>query len=166
MRQQNGGASKYSQNSQIIHFGIGAAQVIDKLTVKWPSGVMQTLFNISPDQTLTLNEPTVSSIMTPASVVVPPGGDLSYTLALINETNLTMIVDYWANVTLPNGGTHPATGELLTPTRITIPPLSTATKIISHKIPLNILPGNYTYHGYAGRYKSIWNEGNFVFTVQ
>ena len=55
-REQNGGIHGHSQNSQILHFGLGQSILIDSLTIKWPSGIVQKLFNIPVNQTLTIME--------------------------------------------------------------------------------------------------------------
>jgi hypothetical protein len=46
-----------SQNDGRLHFGLGAADTIDKLVVHWPSGRTQTLQNLSADRVLTVEEP-------------------------------------------------------------------------------------------------------------
>ena len=46
-----------SQNDARVHFGLGAATVIDKLVVRWPSGIVQTLANRPVDRVLTVEEP-------------------------------------------------------------------------------------------------------------
>jgi len=46
-----------SQNEGRLHFGIGAASVIDKLIVRWPSGIVQTLEAQPVDRILTVQEP-------------------------------------------------------------------------------------------------------------
>lgn len=45
-----------SQNDGRLHFGLGAANSIDKLIVHWPSGREQTLENLNPDRVLTIEE--------------------------------------------------------------------------------------------------------------
>ena len=49
--------SFFSQLSTLMHFGLADTQRIDKLTIKWPSGVVQTLEDIEVDQLLTVTEP-------------------------------------------------------------------------------------------------------------
>ncbi len=46
-----------SQNDGRVHFGLGKATVIDKLVVRWPSGIVQTLTNQPVDGVLTVREP-------------------------------------------------------------------------------------------------------------
>ena len=46
-----------SQNDPRPHFGLGAYREVDTLTVKWPSGVVQTLQHVAADQFLTITEP-------------------------------------------------------------------------------------------------------------
>jgi hypothetical protein len=46
-----------SQNDPRLHFGLGVATVVDKITVKWPSGREQTLEKQPVDRVLTIEEP-------------------------------------------------------------------------------------------------------------
>ncbi|HXS75300.1 MAG TPA: CRTAC1 family protein [Terracidiphilus sp.] len=46
-----------SQNDPRLHFGLGAATVVDKIIVKWPSGREQTLEKQPVDRVLTIEEP-------------------------------------------------------------------------------------------------------------
>jgi len=46
-----------SQNDGRLHFGLGAAGTVDKLTVRWPSGTVQTLEAQPVDRVLTVQEP-------------------------------------------------------------------------------------------------------------
>jgi hypothetical protein len=51
------GSSYLSQDDGRIHFGLGAAMRVDKLTVHWPSGKNQTLENLATDRILVVEEP-------------------------------------------------------------------------------------------------------------
>jgi hypothetical protein len=46
-----------SQNPLELHFGLGAANRVDKLIVTWPSGSVQELFDFVADQTHVIEEP-------------------------------------------------------------------------------------------------------------
>ena len=46
-----------SQNDPRIHFGLGKNSAIEKIEIKWPSGKIQVLENVSPNQILTVTEP-------------------------------------------------------------------------------------------------------------
>jgi hypothetical protein len=46
-----------SQDDGRIHFGLGAATKVDKIVVRWPSGRVQTLENVTTDRVLTVEEP-------------------------------------------------------------------------------------------------------------
>jgi hypothetical protein len=51
-------ASGYlSQDDGRLHFGLGAAAVVDKLTIHWPSGRGQTLEKLAVDRVITVEEP-------------------------------------------------------------------------------------------------------------
>lgn len=48
----DGGSSFLSQNEQIAHFGLGShSTTVDQITIQWPSGIVQHLFDVSPNQT-------------------------------------------------------------------------------------------------------------------
>jgi enediyne biosynthesis protein E4 len=50
------GGSYFSQNDLRIHFGIGKAQKVDILELRWPSGLMETLKDIQPNQLIYVKE--------------------------------------------------------------------------------------------------------------
>jgi hypothetical protein len=51
-----GGGSYYSQSSFTLYFGIGQAQKIDRIEVRWPAGEKQNWSGITPDSTLQIIE--------------------------------------------------------------------------------------------------------------
>ncbi len=51
------GASYLVSNDIRLHFGLGDADMIDQVNIRWPNGNMQTLNNIPARQILTINEP-------------------------------------------------------------------------------------------------------------
>jgi hypothetical protein len=55
--QRIAGSSYLSQDDGRLHFGLGAAKTIDKITLQWPSGRTQTLENVAVDRVLTVEEP-------------------------------------------------------------------------------------------------------------
>ncbi len=57
VQEVSGGAGRGSQNSLPLEFGLGAATVVEKLVVRWPSGTVQTFRNVAVDQYLELTEP-------------------------------------------------------------------------------------------------------------
>ena len=46
-----------SQNDPRVHFGLAKNNMIEKIEIKWPSGIVQTLENIKVNQILTVKEP-------------------------------------------------------------------------------------------------------------
>ena len=50
------GSSFYSQNDLRVHFGIGKAERIDSLEVRWPSGHMDRFANVTANQNLKIVE--------------------------------------------------------------------------------------------------------------
>ena len=62
LREQNGKSHYGAQDDIVLHFGLGSNTRVDDITVRWPSGIVQHLYNISADQTLHLTEPPPESI--------------------------------------------------------------------------------------------------------
>lgn len=72
MDQITGATGYASQNSLILHFGLGDVEMIDEMTIKWPSGIEESYMNlpvnkyftVTEDETITntaLNRPVVTS---------------------------------------------------------------------------------------------------------
>ncbi len=56
MRLQDGGVHHRGQNHSRLHFGVGKHAQIDKITIHWPSGVVQELRGIKANQVLRVKE--------------------------------------------------------------------------------------------------------------
>ncbi|MBZ5703362.1 MAG: CRTAC1 family protein [Acidobacteriia bacterium] len=56
-----------SQHDPRPHFGLGQHGEVDRLTIRWPSGTVQTLEHVKADRILTVTEP-------PGANPAPPGG--------------------------------------------------------------------------------------------
>ncbi len=50
------GGSYYSQNDLRVHFGIGKAEKVELLEIRWPSGAVEKLENIKPNQLIVVKE--------------------------------------------------------------------------------------------------------------
>ena len=57
VRQVTSGSSSISQNMLPVHFGLGEASKVDYIEIRWPSGIVQTLSDITTNQWLTITEP-------------------------------------------------------------------------------------------------------------
>ena len=57
IREIASGASMMGQNMLEAHFGLGAATLADSVTIRWPSGTVQTLTGVAVNQRLTVTEP-------------------------------------------------------------------------------------------------------------
>lgn len=55
-REVQSGSSYLGQNDLRVHFGLGTALRADRLEVRWPSGVVETLQNIAANQLVTVQE--------------------------------------------------------------------------------------------------------------
>lgn len=56
IRGQGGGMHRFTQNHQRIHFGLATHKTVDRLTIRWPSGIVQGLENVAANQILTIRE--------------------------------------------------------------------------------------------------------------
>ncbi len=56
-RQRKGGCSMESTNDGRVLIGLGKAPLVDKITLRWPSGTEQVLENVRPNQALKVVEP-------------------------------------------------------------------------------------------------------------
>src|SRR5258708_32695493 len=60
-KQRLGGAGYLSSSDPRLLFGLGAAARIDELEIRWPSGMVNRLKNISANQYLTIKEGVTNS---------------------------------------------------------------------------------------------------------
>lgn len=51
------GGSYLSQNDLRLHFGLGNQAMVQRIDVRWPSGRLQTLTNVSADRIMAIREP-------------------------------------------------------------------------------------------------------------
>ena len=51
-----------SCNEPFVHFGLGSEETIKKMTIRWPSGIQQTLHDLPTNQLHTISEPASSSL--------------------------------------------------------------------------------------------------------
>jgi hypothetical protein len=55
-RERTAGSGYLSQDDGRVHFGLGGATVVDRLTVTWPSGTVQTLEKVPTGRVITIEE--------------------------------------------------------------------------------------------------------------
>ncbi|HXV75932.1 MAG TPA: CRTAC1 family protein [Candidatus Polarisedimenticolaceae bacterium] len=56
IRERKGGGSYQSASDPRVHFGVGSATVVDRIEVRWPSGVADVLSDVPVDRELTIVE--------------------------------------------------------------------------------------------------------------
>ncbi len=59
-RQCNADPVFLSAPSPVVHFGLGDVDVVDQLTIMWPSGIRQDMINVPVDQRMQVLEPAVT----------------------------------------------------------------------------------------------------------
>jgi hypothetical protein len=50
------GGGYFSQNDLLVHFGLGKAEKVDLIEIRWPSGQVDTVQNIKPNQVIYVKE--------------------------------------------------------------------------------------------------------------
>ncbi len=55
-----------------LHFGLGAATAVERIEIRWPSGIQQVLLHMACDRQLTIEEPAQSISAQPVAVADPP----------------------------------------------------------------------------------------------
>jgi len=55
--------SYLSASDKRVHFGLGTNKVVQKIEIRWPSGIRQTLKDVPADQILSVDEPSVSDAL-------------------------------------------------------------------------------------------------------
>ena len=58
-------SSYLSASDKRVHFGLGAENIIQKLEIRWPSGVRQAFTNAAADQVLQIDEPSAAGAAKP-----------------------------------------------------------------------------------------------------
>ncbi len=61
VQEVSGGVGRGSQNSLPLEFGLGFESEIEELTIRWPSGTVQTFYMLSADRYVTVTEPRVAN---------------------------------------------------------------------------------------------------------
>jgi hypothetical protein len=102
LREQNGGIHHRSQNHDRLHFGLGG-NTLANVTVRWPSGNVQTLTDVPSNQMLTVYEKNGAGNGTPPVTppVTPPGEGVEPVVVAVGESpgNAANIADVRADGT-------------------------------------------------------------------
>ncbi len=72
LREISGGGGACSQNDLRAHIGLGDAAQVDLLRIEWPSGIVQELTNVAPNQILTVTEHQANATIAPSLTVSTP----------------------------------------------------------------------------------------------
>ena len=57
VRELGSGSSVHSNHSLALHFGLGTSTAVERIEVRWPSGQVQVLLDVTPNQELLIVEP-------------------------------------------------------------------------------------------------------------
>ncbi len=107
LREHTGGMHNRTQDHQRIHFGLGTNTVVDEIQISWPSGLQQTLTNVSADQVLTVTEPAPGCDVESALPVYSNGLTVALSRALFINPADSMSTDTQLklSITVPGVGT-------------------------------------------------------------
>ncbi|RME53804.1 MAG: hypothetical protein D6790_17390, partial [Caldilineae bacterium] len=88
------------------YFGLGTATGVDRLEVRWPSGLVQVLEAVAVDQRLTVVESGLLAELRPLTWPIEigsAGGSFAYRLGVTNLTEASVEVDVWLHIEGPKG---------------------------------------------------------------
>jgi PKD repeat protein len=103
-----------------------------------------------------------SCAFVPDNTVVQRGGTLGFQASVTNNTGGTGTVLFGTKVTKPDAS---QTGFIWGPIQVYLNPHQTKSGHKTHTIPTGFALGTYTYHGYVGRFGTIYDECAFNFDV-
>ncbi|HEY3757751.1 MAG TPA: FG-GAP-like repeat-containing protein [Opitutaceae bacterium] len=92
-----------SSSEPVLHFGLGESTLIERVTVTWPSGQVQSFINLAVDRKFTVTEP-VAPAASPASPPAPPKGqftEVSQAMNLSLVAHETVVDELGSNPLLP-----------------------------------------------------------------
>lgn len=150
-----------AQNSLVVHFGLGATTVIPSVTIRWPSGITQTLTNVSSNQIVNVLEdgtgPSVAQTLPAnAAVKVPLATSLEVTF---NETPQAVASKFVTVTPVEPAGTPftiDASTGVVAGTKVTFA-LATPLSVLT-KYSVSIEAGAFTdvYGNSMAAYTSSW----------
>jgi hypothetical protein len=103
-------------------------------------------------------------IVTPVGlwVVQSGGGNLNYSVQVVNNESYSVSLTGWNMVTLPNGSLY---GPVFGPMTLTMPAGIMVSRLRSLYVPASAPPGQYYYHSYAGTWPNHpWDHTVIPFT--
>ena len=91
-----------SSGTRVVHFGLGAASAIDRLELRWPSGIYQELVDVRTDRRHVVLEPraTLAKVHAPAYAA----GLLALGVNAVNHTASPLACELLIQVRLGSGG--------------------------------------------------------------
>lgn len=99
MREISGGGGYGSQNAPYAYFGLGSATNIERVRLEWPSGLVQELHAVAPNQSLTVIEPSVT--ISPAALTLNAGETAMFNVSATLSPPLTF---QWSHDGTPVAG--------------------------------------------------------------
>jgi len=66
-------SSYLSSSDPRVHFGLGSEAVVQRIEIRWPSGIRQLIVDQKADRQLTIDEPAKSNLTAPAASIGKPG---------------------------------------------------------------------------------------------
>jgi hypothetical protein len=166
-KQQTGGIHCFTQNTQILHFGMNNEHIVEELTIRWPSQRVQKFFDLNVNSRVIIREPDIGLNLEPEEVIIPINGYLTVNVWLQNHSDSEKRFFYGSKIKLPNGKMYPKNKDFLFgPQEIMLLPNQLKSIQATHQIPTTAPIGFYTYYGYVGSsIKDIWTQHAFNFNV-
>lgn len=117
------------------------------------------------DCTVSGEYPNYLVTLVPDSTVAIRGDMFGFEVIVTNNSNSTIIADYWTDIILGNGNPYPG-NPVWGPFTAPLAPLETKQGVLRHRIPPNTPLETYTCYGRVGLHPDVvWAEDCFEVTV-
>lgn len=167
IREVRSGESYGLVNSFILPFGLGPETLVPTMTVRWPSGLVETFHDLHADQTITVVEgecisPNVSIAASPSIIICPSSGPVQLTASpgagltwSTGATGATISVDqagaYWAIT---------GTGACITQANVNVLESPDETPTVSADGPTTICPLDQVVLTASPASSYLWSNGS------
>ncbi len=167
IREVRSGESYGLVNSFILPFGLGAETTVPTMTVRWPSGLVETFNDLHADQTITVVEgtcisPNVAISASPSAIICPSSGPVLLTASPGTDftwnngtTGATLSVDqagaYWITT---------GTGACTTQANVNVLESPDETPTVTAEGPTTICPLDQVVLTASPASNYLWSNGS------
>lgn len=103
IREINGGRGAASQDALTQHFGLGNIVMVDSIHIRWPSGMIQRLYDVDANQFLTINQqgnvpPSIFHLIQPMPDTLCTSGNVTFKWTASFDPDHGNTIDYFLHL--------------------------------------------------------------------